>query len=366
VKILLWSHSFYPTVGGLETTSRLLAEEFSRAGHSVTVVTRTAASDGSADRFSFQVVRQPSPLHLLGLLKRSDVYLHNHISVKAAWPLLLIRRPWVIAFHTWIAGSGLRLRIQRLAMKHATTVCVSHALARQLQQPSLFIPDPFDDSTFRLDPAAKRDRELIFVGRLVRDKGVALLLRGLRVLKEQNIAPKLTVIGDGPEAENLKELARHLGLASQVEFAGKMFPRAVAAALNRHQILVVPSLWLEPFGIVALEGIACGCVVVGSRGGGLEEAIGPCGVTFRNGDQEQLARCLAELLRAPESWQGFRENAPAHLRRHRSTTVADQYLRVLTLLVNGPTVQSAPAANSVRTRGVSGERQRQDEIGFLK
>jgi glycogen synthase len=352
VKILLWSYSFYPTIGGIETMSRLLAGEFTRAGHSVTVVTRTPASGDASDRFPFQVVRQPSPLHLLRLLKRSDVYFHNHISLKAAWPLLLVRRPWVIAFHTWISDSGFRSRLQRFAARQAATICVSHALARQVRRRSVVIPNSYDDSTFRVDPSAKRDRDLIFVGRLVRDKGVALLLRSLGVLREQHITPTLTVVGHGPQTENLKELARELGLTSQVEFAGRMAPRAIAAALNRHRILVVPSLWSEPFGIVTLEAIACGCVVVGSRDGGLPEAIGPCGVTFPNGDQEQLARCLGELLRAPESWQRFRENAPAHLRRHLSATVAHQYLQVLENLIYGP-VQLASEANSIRTPGVT-------------
>ncbi len=51
---------------------------------------------------------------------------------------------------------------------------------------------------------------------------------------------------------------------------------------------------------MALEGIACGCVVVGSEGGGLKDAIGPCGDTFRNGDAADLARVLGHRLRHPE------------------------------------------------------------------
>ena len=73
---------------------------------------------------------------------------------------------------------------------------------------------------------------------------------------------------------------RALSLAENVSFVGPKSGDGLAEILNQHQILVVPSRWAEPFGIVAVEGIACGCVVVGSVAGGLPEAIGGCGVNF--------------------------------------------------------------------------------------
>ena len=63
--------------------------------------------------------------------------------------------------------------------------------------------------------------------------------------------------------------------------------------LNAHRILVVPSRYDEPFGIVALEGIACGCVVVGSRGAASRRRSAPAALTFRNGDAGELAACSA-------------------------------------------------------------------------
>src|SRR6185436_824949 len=99
--------------------------------------------------------------------------------------------------------------------------------------------------------------------------------------------------------------------------------------LNRHLILAVPSRYNEPFGIVALEGIACGRLVVGSAGGGLSEAIGPCGLTFRNGDAADLARVLAPLLRDPGTGRELLAHAPAHLAAHSSERIGREYVRVL-------------------------------------
>ena len=93
--------------------------------------------------------------------------------------------------------------------------------------------------------------------------------------------------------------------------------------------MAVPSRWAEPFGIVALEGIACGCVVVGTNLGGLPEAIGPCGVTVPNADTSAMARALRSLLENDRLRADYRSCAPVHLARHSRLEVARSYLRVL-------------------------------------
>ena len=96
-----------------------------------------------------------------------------------------------------------------------------------------------------------------------------------------------------------------------------------------HRILVVPSRWREPFGLVALEGIACGCVAVVSADGGLIDAAGPCGRSVPNGDVPALARCLRELLTEPTQIAYLRAGADVHLARHASSAVAQRYLEII-------------------------------------
>jgi glycosyltransferase involved in cell wall biosynthesis len=191
------------------------------------------------------------------------------------------------------------------------------------------IPNSYRDHLFQLLPEVERSRDIAFVGRLVSDKGVDLLLEALARLAGEGLTPGLTIIGDGPEAPRLREQAERLGLGPRVELAGTRTGMELVEMLNRHRILAVPSRYNEPFGIVALEGIACGCVVVGSEGGGLKEAIGPCGFTFRNGDVEGLAALLAELLRRPELVRERLRQAPEHLARHSSQRAVQAYLQVL-------------------------------------
>jgi glycosyltransferase involved in cell wall biosynthesis len=93
-------------------------------------------------------------------------------------------------------------------------------------------------------------------------------------------------------------------------------------------VLVVPSRWEEPFGMVALEGIACGCLVVGSASGGLPDAIGSCGVTFKNGDAVDLSRAIREVLEKKEVTQHFQEAVSNHLNCHRAEVTAARYVEI--------------------------------------
>jgi glycosyltransferase involved in cell wall biosynthesis len=326
VKILLGSHHFFPSTGGIETVTNLLAREFVGLGHDVRVVTQTA---GEGD-FPFAVVRRPGPLELLRHVRWCDVFLQNNISLRTLWPLLFVRRPLFIAHQTWItnpAGStGWQHRLKRFVLRYATSFAISDAIAESLPVPSVRAGNPYDDEVFKDSPTEPRTRELIFVGRLVSDKGARLLLDAMKLLDAK---PHLTIAGDGPERAALEKQAADLQLRSQVDFVGRKHGEELAALLRQHQILVVPSLWQEPFGIVALEGIACGCVVVGSAGGGLAEAIGPCGVTFPNGDAAALAKAVARLLADPNERDRLRQNAPSHLARFTPRHVAGIYLNAM-------------------------------------
>src|SRR5205807_8485123 len=186
---------------------------------------------------------------------------------------------------------------------------------------------------FRLARNVARDKNFIFVGRLVSDKGADLLLQALKLLQNDGLTPDLTIVGSGPEEQNLRQLAVELGLDRQVTFAGQKSGAALAEFLNRHRILVVPSRWAEPFGVVALEGIACGCVVVGSENGGLKEAIGPCGLMFENGNVHALAAQLKRLLNDRNLQASLREPAAEHLAKFQSDAIATAYLRVMRKMI---------------------------------
>jgi len=329
MKILFYSPAFLPHVGGLELNVANLAAHFVAAGHEVVVVT-TTPGQGPGD-FPFRVVRRPGPLELLRWTRWCDVYHQANVSLRGLWPLLLVRRPWVVSHHSWYCRTDGRIawqdRLKRWLLRFAAvSISVSQAIADDLSTPSVVIPNPYRDDRFRRLPGVPRTEDLVFVGRLVSDKGVDVLLDALGLLDAEGLRPRLTVVGDGPEAPRLRAQAERLGIAGQVGFLGTRTDTELVEILNRHRILVVPSRYNEPFGIVALEGIACGCIVVGSRGGGLKDAIGPCGETFENGDARDLARVLGRRLRNPEMDEECLRHAESHLARHKADRVAAAYL----------------------------------------
>ena len=335
MNILIYSPSFYPNVGGLETVISILAHEFFERGHKVKLVSEIP--DPEAKVFPFEVYRSPSFTGLLELTQWCNIYFQGCVSLKGLWPLLIIRKPLVVSHHTWyrrLDGSlGWQDHIKRFVTRFATNISASRDLAEEVPAPSTVVPNPYRADIFHKMPEITRDREIVFLGRLVSDKGVDLLLDALAEIKQRGMTPNLTIIGKGPEESRLHQQVKKLDLTNQVNFVGVKVGKELARLLNAHQIIVVPSRWREPFGVVALEGIACGCVAIGSERGGLKDAIGPCGVTFPNGDSKALTQVLFDLLSSPGEMSLYRTQAESHLSKHKQAEVAKAYLQIFERVV---------------------------------
>lgn len=328
MKILISSHAFAPSIGGIETVSELLAREFARLGDEVSLLTQTPENQPRS--FPYRVMRQPSIGQLCRAISWADIFWQNNLSLRTFWPTIFLRRPAVIthqgSYCRKPSGLDLQQRMKQMIVSHYPSVAISRTVADCFETESVIIPNPYDSELFRLPTdGAERERDLIFLGRLVSEKGVDLLLQSLAKLKLRRLSPSLTIVGGGPEQRHLEQMTRDCGLEAQVTFIGAVQGAALAAILQQHRILVVPSRYHEPFGIAAVEGIACGCVVVGSSGGGLPEAIGPCGVTFPNGDVDRLTDQLARLLLCPGESDQLRANRAGHLARFQVRTVAQKY-----------------------------------------
>ena len=175
-----------------------------------------------------------------------------------------------------------------------------------------------------------------FAGRLVPEKGTHVLLEALALLPPSLAQVRLRIAGDGPDRANLESLARNLGIGGRVEFLGHLSREEMERCLTGATVQVVPSIWAEPFGLVAIEAMARGTPVVVSGAGALRELVeeGRTGYLVPPGDARALAGRLAEVLAHPDGLASVRREArrvvsEAFSIEHAVDRFLDLYERVL-------------------------------------
>jgi len=142
---------------------------------------------------------------------------------------------------------------------------------------------------------------LIFVGRVVEQKGLVDLFEAMTGLIPEHPDLALTVVGDGPDRRALERRAQDIGLGSRVDFLGSKSQAEVAELLAGADVFVLPS-YAEGVPVVAMEALGCGIPVVASFVGGMAELVedGVTGFLVAPGDAEQLADRIDRLVADPE------------------------------------------------------------------
>jgi glycosyltransferase involved in cell wall biosynthesis len=322
-----YSPDYYPTVGGLSEVVDAMAESVAQLGHTVVVITQTPGS-GEAGR-PFRVERRPTLRRCRQLVREADhLVLFNFAFgslpcwVGSTTPMTVIHNG---AYPDTGAGRFKVRAARLLATRH---LAVSRSAGRPFEGCAV-MPMPFQRERFaNRVPYEQRTRDLLFVGRLVSQKGAHILLEALALARQQGAALSVTIAGDGPERGALEAQAQALGVP--VSFVGWLSSAALAECLNAHRTLVVPSVGPEGFGLVVLEGLAAGCLVLAADSGGLAEAVGPCGHLFTPGD----ARALCRLLLDSRGERPHQQEAAilAHLNRHTPEAAARMLIRITRLL----------------------------------
>lgn len=144
---------------------------------------------------------------------------------------------------------------------------------------------------------------VLYAGRLSPEKGVQTLLEAVPLLPA---AVQVVIAGDGPERPRLDRYVAEHGLAERVQFTGNLDDAPLDYAMRNARALVIPSVWPEVFGYVALEAFARGTAVVAARTGGLTELIknGENGYLFDPGNASDLADKVQKLLQKDGRHQG--------------------------------------------------------------
>lgn len=209
-------------------------------------------------------------------------------------------------------------------------VCVSRAVA-EFQRDKTGLPAEFfrviengiDLQKFGPAPRLSGENRVVAVGRLDPQKDFSTLLRAWKIVSAAEPNARLTIAGDGPEAQELKQLAATLGL-SNVEFPG--FVTDVPALLKKARVYAQPSAW-EGFGLTVAEAMATALPVVVSDADSLPELVAHerTGLVVPKGDASALARAILRLLsdRALSEKFGAAARAEAKARFSVERMVAD-------------------------------------------
>jgi glycosyltransferase involved in cell wall biosynthesis len=204
-------------------------------------------------------------------------------------------------------------------------VANSHWTGRRLEEDGLPVDEVVWNGVPVVPPRAALAPvpTLAFAGRLAPEKGLDVLLRAFARVRERLPEARLVIAGDGPGRDALAQRLSALGQEGQVERLGHR-PRAeLDARLGSAWVQAVPSIWEEPFGLVAPEAMMRGVAVVASDAGGLAEIVedGRTGRLVRRGDADALAAALLGILSdrelAERMGRAGRERALAHFDEER-------------------------------------------------
>jgi glycogen(starch) synthase len=356
VKLLIYSHFFAPSVGGVETSVEALARglaTYNAAPGStpfeIVLVTNTAPGAFDDSNFSFPVVRNPGLRELVRLVRMADVL---HIAGPALLPLMLARifgKPAVVEHHGYQAiclnggllhepdravcpghfqaghlaecfrcrrselssatgslRSVLLTKIRNRLCQNAENIAISEHVRKRHALPNSSVIYYGIQDILVNNPAKPQERHsppkfsFAYVGRLSPEKGLGVLLQAAAQLQRNLHEFEVLLVGDGPERQNLELNIQKLGLKSCVRVTGFLRGGQLLSLLEDVQVVVMPSICEETAGLSAMEHMMRGRVVIASAIGGLGEVVDSTGILVPPGDPEALAAAMQDILADPE------------------------------------------------------------------
>lgn len=253
-----------------------------------------------------------------------------------------------------IGRVGVRLTRYLLRRNGAVVVALSsqtqtYLAAHHFELPHVhLVPNGVDIIRFappRAEPSSnERAQTVICVSKLRYQKGIDVLLRAWRLVRDQVPQARLIVVGDGPLEESLQHLAKTLDIADSVEFTGRQTD--VPTQLHRGGLAVLASRY-EGMPNAILEAMACGLPCVATRVSGSEDIIqhGMNGLLVEPEDVDGLAQALLTLLRDPALARTYGRAARAAVENHYALEhIMDVYMRLYEDMADGRKLRAESAS----------------------
>ena len=276
MKILFISYSFYPVVGGIPYISEYLAKYLNKKNNEIILLTSAKLSKKQKENFNYKIFCNPDKRKILELHDWADIVFHNHISLRLCSFKIKHTKKTVVTLQYWLTKRKIvqkaitKLKVLFLKLC-AQRIFISKSIKRYYLLKGKIIGNFYNEKIFYDNISFnKRKKKIIFVGRATPEKGLDILLKSIHQISYMFKEKEITVIGDGPNLKEYINLSKKLKIYKYINFLGAIKNENIGKYYNQHKIHVVPSL-NEPFGIVALEGNACGCVSIVADNAGLGE-----------------------------------------------------------------------------------------------
>ena len=347
---------FYPFYGGIEHRMHLIAKEMVARGHDVTIVTGqlegTPLDEVSED--GYRIVRLPSKFINLynppyitskGLLETLDGIGADIVNFNYRWApsyskdMRKYTGKKVFTYHNmWGEGIGLQHYASEVSdrMFKRTLDSFDHIISvSDFVRNDLIRRGIPEDMVTTATPCLERypeitgeeDDLILFVGRLVRTKGLDYLIEAM-----QHVDTRLVICGKGPDMKRLQKKAERCGVSDKVELKGWVSEEDKDSYMRRCKLFVMPSLY-ESYGLAALEILSYGKPVVCTDVDGLPMTVQDGGLFVRPRDPESLATAINKVLSDDELRHKLGKNARAVAERQNVSAtvdiVEDVYRKVL-------------------------------------
>lgn len=359
IRIAYWLPLFLPTLGGIELMAARSLPELRERGFEFRIFTdqlnpsrpphqdflgmpvaafpfyrslekkdvaTTARILAGTGRILQEFKPQVTHLHFGGHI----VYFHHMATRNLGCPQLITLHASVAQTDTGVdsvLGQALRSASHVVAVSQAI---LDGAVAQvpELGERSSVIYNGFDLQIPGDQQATIQPDKILCLGRLVPEKGFAVALSAFAQVVADFPEARLVVAGDGPQRAELETQAGELGIHSQVVFLGEVAPEDVPGLIREAGMVLVPSIYDEPFPLVAVEAAHMGRPVIAAATGGLPEAVadGETGLLVKMGDAADLAAAMLRLLRNPREAEAM--GIAAHVQARKRFGLAhfvDQY-----------------------------------------
>jgi glycogen(starch) synthase len=348
MRIMFWSDSFWPYIGGAAVMAANLLPALRQLGHELVVVTshgdmslrdQERHKGISVHRFPFRQAMGPGDVDRLAEIRQQladlkqgfgpDLVHMNSIGPSVFFHLSTVkahRASFLLTLDRFLAPDAAGAdTLQGRALRSADWIaCCSEAVLARLRRRAPQViertsvvhwglgPPPMSPLPLSADPP-----KLLCLGPLIREKGFDLALWAFSLVLRRFPNARMVVAGDGPARPALEEQASSLGIGQAVEFPGWVAPYDVPALVNTATMVLVPSRREEPFSMAALEAARMERPVVAAHLGALPEIVAHqrTGLIFPRENVSALAEAIMSLLTHPETAAAMGETAKQRLRQ---------------------------------------------------